>query len=267
MSPATTPRWPCSTGCRAGRGNLQEVSRRTYETDRIRVYWDSSKCIHTARCINAQPQVFDPGKRPWVDVEAADADAVAAAVERCPSGALWYERLDDAPGEEAPQPTVVVPIDDGPLMMRGDLVVHDEAGEEIAAEPRLTICRCGGTNNPPFCDNSHLQRSFRSGRAEVVRDGKAEPADGPTRVEPTPDGPLHLRGRIVIVNTDGRQLADLNETWLCRCGRSQSKPFCDGSHRQGFESCKERDVAAERDQAESPGAFEPNRHVEPPASV
>ena len=36
------------------------MSRRSYETDRIRVYWDSSKCIHTARCINALPQVFDP---------------------------------------------------------------------------------------------------------------------------------------------------------------------------------------------------------------
>jgi CDGSH-type Zn-finger protein/uncharacterized Fe-S cluster protein YjdI len=243
------------------------VSRRTYETDRIRVHWDSSKCIHTARCLNAAPQVFETGRRPWIDVEAADADAVAGAVERCPSGALWYERLDDAPGEQRAQPTLCVPIDDGPLMLRGDLVVHDEAGEEIAAEPRLTLCRCGGTRNPPFCDNSHLERSFRSGRAEVVRDGEVEPADGPTEVDPQPDGPLRLRGRIVIVNTDGRRLADVNEVFLCRCGRSRSKPFCDGSHRQGFESRCERRVADEREGAESPEAFEPNRHVEPPASV
>ena len=243
------------------------MSRRTYETDRIRVHWDSSKCIHTARCINAAPQVFDPGKRPWVDVEADDADVVAEAVGRCPSGALWFERVDGGPAEEPQRPTAVVPIDDGPLMVRGDLVVRDEAGEEIAAEPRLTLCRCGGTKNPPFCDNSHLTRSFRSGRAEVVRDADAEPVEGPTTIEPTPNGPLHLQGRIVIVNGDGQRLADLNETWLCRCGRSRSKPFCDGSHRQGFESCRERAIAAERDQAESPGAFAPNRHVEAPASV
>jgi CDGSH-type Zn-finger protein/uncharacterized Fe-S cluster protein YjdI len=243
------------------------VSRRTYETDRIRVHWDSSKCIHTARCLNAAPEVFDTGRRPWIDVEAADADAVASAVERCPSGALWYERLDDAPGEEPADPTLCVPTEDGPLMLLGDLVVHDEAGEEIATEPRLTLCRCGGTRNPPFCDNSHIDRSFRSGRAEVVRDGPAEPADGPTVVDPQPNGPLRLRGRIVIVNTDGKQLADLNEVFLCRCGRSQSKPFCDGSHRQGFESSCERTVGLEREGAESPGAFAPNSRVEPPASV
>jgi CDGSH-type Zn-finger protein/uncharacterized Fe-S cluster protein YjdI len=243
------------------------VSRRTYETDRIRVHWDSDKCIHTARCLNALPQVFDVGRRPWIDVEAADADAVAAAVETCPSGALWYERLDSASGEQPPRPTVCVPIDDGPLMLMGDMVVRDEEGEELGAEPRLTLCRCGGTRNPPYCDNSHLMRSFRSGRAEVLREGQSEPVDGPTEVQPRPNGPLRLRGQIVVVNTDGRQLADTNEVFLCRCGRSRSKPFCDGSHKEGFESRCAREVAADRDQAESPDAFEPNRHVEPPASV
>jgi CDGSH-type Zn-finger protein len=71
----------------------------------------------------------------------------------------------------------------------------------------------------------------------------------------------------VIVNGDGQQLADVNEVTLCRCGRSRSKPFCDGSHREGFESRQAREITAERERAESPGAFEPNRHVEPPASV
>src|SRR3712207_670512 len=101
------------------------AAQRTYSTDRIAVHWDSARCIHTARCLNALPAVFDVGRRPWVDVEAADADAVAQAVEACPTGALRYERYDGAPEYEPPRPAVAIPIDDGPLLVMGDLVVRD----------------------------------------------------------------------------------------------------------------------------------------------
>jgi uncharacterized Fe-S cluster protein YjdI len=70
--------------------------RRTYETDAIRVHWDSARCIHTGVCLRTLPQVFDTSRRPWVDIEAADADAIADAVERCPTGALRYERSRSA---------------------------------------------------------------------------------------------------------------------------------------------------------------------------
>jgi uncharacterized Fe-S cluster protein YjdI len=130
-------------------------AQRTYSTDRIAVAWDSTRCIHTARCLLALPRVFDVRRRPWVDVHAADADAVARAVETCPSGALRYERLDGAPGERPRRPTLVVPIADGPLLLMGDLHVMTPEGVEIAHEYRLTLCRCGASRNKPFCDNSH----------------------------------------------------------------------------------------------------------------
>jgi len=89
--------------------------QRTYENDRIRVHWDSARCIHTGICLRALPDVFDTGRRPWVEIDAAAADAVADAVERCPTGALRYERLDGAEGEQPERPTKVIPITDGPL--------------------------------------------------------------------------------------------------------------------------------------------------------
>src|SRR5689334_20640591 len=114
----------------------RQVVQRTYENDAIRVFWDSSRCIHTARCLNALPSVFDVQARPWVDVEAADADAdaIAAAVETCPTGALRYERLDDAPQEEPNRPAVAIPIPDGPLLVAGDLRVVNEDGDILAEE-------------------------------------------------------------------------------------------------------------------------------------
>ena len=47
----------------------------------------------------------------------------------------------------------------------------------------------------------------------------------------TSNGPLECRGEITIVNADGVVLANETETWLCRCGQSANKPYCDSSHR------------------------------------
>jgi nitrite reductase/ring-hydroxylating ferredoxin subunit/CDGSH-type Zn-finger protein len=55
-------------------------------------------------------------------------------------------------------------------------------------------------------------------------------------ITPTPNGPLHVVGPIQINLPDG-SLEHREEAWLCRCGGSASKPFCDGTHnRIGFRS-------------------------------
>ncbi len=134
---------------------------RTYRTDQIAVYWEPALCIHTARCLRTLPEVFDVNRRPWVLVDAAPADAVAAAVRRCPTGALRYERLDGAPQEELPDPTVIEPQPDGPLYVRGRIHLVEEDGAERDL-PRAALCRCGESNNKPFCDNMHRRVGFRS---------------------------------------------------------------------------------------------------------
>ena len=100
---------------------------REYARDDIRVQWLASRCIHSAACIRALPAVFDPGRRPWIDVNAAgvDPDAIAGAVERCPTGALKYIRLDGAPGETTPATVVIVPVKNGPYLVRGPVELKD----------------------------------------------------------------------------------------------------------------------------------------------
>ena len=243
------------------------MAQRSYVTDRIEVYWDSTRCIHTARCLRANPDVFDVQRRPWVDVEAADADEVARAVETCPTGALRYRRLDGGPQEEPERPTVAIPIPDGPLLVMGDLHVKGPDGDTIAEETRLTLCRCGRTKNQPFCDNTHIATGFVSREfASRLRAGEQpEPGDeeGQTTITATRDGSLHFEGRLQVVSPSGDLLADGDDLWLCRCGQSRSKPFCDASHKGRFES-RLVQVEGERRQAETPAAFEQNLHVEPP---
>jgi CDGSH-type Zn-finger protein/uncharacterized Fe-S cluster protein YjdI len=242
--------------------------KRTYETESIRVHWDSSRCIHTGICLRKLPEVFDVQARPWVDLAGSDADSIGDTVARCPTGALRFERLDGGEQEEPPRPTVVLPIEDGPLLMIGDLDVRDADGEQITRETRLTLCRCGMSRNQPFCDNSHLRRGWKSGPTHHAERPPRPPAKGeqqrPTAVVPRDDASLELRGDLRIYHTDGRKLAEAGEVVLCRCGHSENKPFCDGSHARVEFRSREPEAPRNRLEAETPAAFTPNRRVPDP---
>jgi CDGSH-type Zn-finger protein len=52
------------------------------------------------------------------------------------------------------------------------------------------------------------------------------------RITPDRDGPLLVRGPFTLTDQDGNEIEVHNRTIaLCRCGRSRSKPFCDGTHK------------------------------------
>jgi CDGSH-type Zn-finger protein len=212
--------------------------------------------------------VFDVERRPWVDLSGAEADSVADAVQRCPTGALRYERLDGADGEGPERPTLVLTIEDGPLLMIGDLDVRAPGGEQITRETRLTLCRCGMTRNQPFCDNAHLRRDWQSGPAHEPDVSPPAPSanasSGPTTVLLRRDGPLELRGAVRIFDSDGRALAEAGRVLLCRCGDSQNKPFCDCSHERATFRSRRPEVQRDRLDAKTPAAFAANPDVSDP---
>jgi CDGSH-type Zn-finger protein len=61
-----------------------------------------------------------------------------------------------------------------------------------------------------------------------------------------PNGPLKIEGDVTMLDGLGKEfgLGGRTALFLCRCGMSENKPFCDGSHkRQGFQSdCPARDL-------------------------
>lgn len=66
---------------------------RTYENGEIRVIWRPDVCVHSGVCVRGLAEVFQPRKRPWIDLGAAPGDRIGAQVEQCPSGALSWERV------------------------------------------------------------------------------------------------------------------------------------------------------------------------------
>ena len=135
--------------------------QREYRTEQIVVYWEPALCIHAAECVRGLPQVFNVRRRPWVDASAADADEIAAVVQRCPTSALHYARLDEGPDEQPDEPARIAAQPDGPLYVRGCIELVDENGSQRLLT-RAALCRCGQSKNKPFCDNSHLESGFRT---------------------------------------------------------------------------------------------------------
>ena len=154
------------------------MATRTYEKDDLTVFWDSSRCIHTGICLRSLPAVFNLRSRPWVQVDGANADEIAATVRKCPTGALRYTRAGVP--EPGPDETTMIPVRNGPLLVRGQLRVLDpESGGAIAEETRLALCRCGKSQNEPFCDNSHRRTHFDelAPSPDPERGEAASPAD------------------------------------------------------------------------------------------
>ncbi|HYX79111.1 MAG TPA: CDGSH iron-sulfur domain-containing protein, partial [Actinomycetota bacterium] len=61
-------------------------------------------------------------------------------------------------------------------------------------------------------------------------------------------GPLWVRGGIQVIAADGFRYEVRNRQTLCRCGQSQNKPFCDGSHASvRFDDGLDDEVRARRD--------------------
>ena len=59
-----------------------------YSNGELTVIWKPDRCMHSANCWKGLIHVFDPRKRPWINIEGADSETIVKQVTQCPSGAL-----------------------------------------------------------------------------------------------------------------------------------------------------------------------------------
>ena len=71
----------------------REIVKR-YTIHGVTVIWQPALCRHTGICARGLPEVFDPRRRPWIELQHSDAATITAQVERCPSGALTWTKVD-----------------------------------------------------------------------------------------------------------------------------------------------------------------------------
>ena len=215
------------------------LNTRVYRGESINVTYSIRRCIHAEECVNRLAEVFDIDKRPWIQPDQAAPGQIADTISHCPTGALHHQRLDGGPDESVPAVNTIMLQEDGPLYLSGNLVIRDAEGEQVFAETRLALCRCGASKNKPFCDNSHLKLEFKaSGTAVAPQNGETDKEGGDELViAPTANGSVHIEGNFELRDFEGELIYGGSDAWLCRCGGSENKPFCDGTHRRnGFQA-------------------------------
>ncbi len=134
---------------------------KNYTNGEITVVWKPGICIHSTICFKGLPQVFDPRKRPWTNIEGASSQEIMNQIDNCPSGALSYYKNDEGPEKATLKTEQIVEVaKNGPLMVYGNIVVKSESGEEIKENKVTAFCRCGASNNKPYCDGTHRKINF-----------------------------------------------------------------------------------------------------------
>lgn len=204
---------------------------RRYAGQDIDITYNLKRCIHAEFCVKNLAQVFDKNKRPWINPDGASPEEIAAVNRLCPSGALHYERKDGGSPEPVPETNTIIVWKNGPLQFSADFTLHGTT-VDLANETRATLCRCGASQNKPFCDNTHKAIGFSADEVEPLPT-RPEPAPTGGRLIVTvqPDGPLEIEGNLEIQDEAGNTLFVGTKTALCRCGGSSRKPFCDGTHK------------------------------------
>ncbi|HPW55366.1 MAG: CDGSH iron-sulfur domain-containing protein [Thermoanaerobaculaceae bacterium] len=207
-----------------------EREGKEYKGSAITVRFERSRCTHVAECIRRLPAVFDMQRRPWVEPDAASADEVAAVVLRCPTGALHFERHDGGPAEQPPEINTVTVAEYGPLYVHGDVEVLDEGGVAVLRDTRVGLCRCGASANPPLCDDSHFAIGWDDcSRVDGIPADPGATGRGHLQIWPQKAGPLTIMGSFVLQDSCGNTVL-VRDRSLCRCGKSRTKPLCDGAH-------------------------------------
>jgi uncharacterized Fe-S cluster protein YjdI len=158
-----------------------EKSNRDYSNDDITVYWRPDKCIHATYCYRDLVEVFNPRKRPWVNMKGASTEKIIEIINKCPTEALMYKWNDEKKNQssvnlknekiknttggsktESAKPVKIQVMKDGPLVVQGSFRVIDGKGNQLSSMVMTSFCRCGATNNVPYCDGSHRKIDFKT---------------------------------------------------------------------------------------------------------
>lgn len=133
-----------------------------YSNGDLTIIWKPKTCIHSGECVKRLPEVYKPDEKPWIQIENAGTADLKSQIEACPSGALSYRMNNEEIKEEITMETKVDVLENGPLLVHGTLTVNKPNGEQEQKSRTTAFCRCGASNNKPYCDGEHNKIGFKA---------------------------------------------------------------------------------------------------------
>ena len=154
--------------------------RDTYPGEQVTIFDNRGICQHSGLCTDRLPTAFRTKEEPFVAPSGARMDELVRAVRDCPSGALslafdGVEARDLADWHGTREQAIEI-TQDGPYRVTGGLPLTDAAGADVpraagSSREHYALCRCGHSQNKPFCSGMHWYVEFR----DPVRRAGAEP--------------------------------------------------------------------------------------------
>jgi CDGSH-type Zn-finger protein/truncated hemoglobin YjbI len=168
-------------GFTAEKDPMRVADRRdTYVGQQVTILDNRGICQHSGSCSDRLATVFRVNAEPFVAPSGGRMDEIVRAVRDCPSGALSYaidgrEARDQVDHGGERKPAIEV-SKDGPYRVTGAIALIDGDGNDErrnagASREHYALCRCGHSQNKPFCSGMHWYADFK----DPVSDPDREP--------------------------------------------------------------------------------------------
>ena len=154
--------------------------RDTYPGEQVTIFDNRGICQHSGLCSDRLPTAFRTKEEPFVAPSGGRMDELVRAVRDCPSGALSLAfdgtEARDLTDRHGTREQAVEITQDGPYRVTGGLPLTDASGADVpraagSSREHYALCRCGHSQNKPFCSGMHWYVDFR----DPVRRAGAEP--------------------------------------------------------------------------------------------
>jgi CDGSH-type Zn-finger protein/truncated hemoglobin YjbI len=154
--------------------------REVYPGEQVTIFDNRGICQHSGLCSDRLATAFRASQEPFVAPSGARMDELVRAVRDCPSGALAlaFDHVEarDLTDWHGSREQAIEITQDGPYRVTGGLPLADATGADVpraagSSREHYALCRCGHSQNKPFCSGMHWYVEFR----DPVRPPGAEP--------------------------------------------------------------------------------------------